>query len=131
MEELCSAVIKNFAKSGFRAKELENYFNAPKCKFATSFNMPSMPANAAPKAFGVNDQVKPSFWLCVCHGQITAPEVGYGRRCIKGESEAACCIGCRWPEKIGQLSSWRCSGSGATEGCVVARRVSACGISLV
>lgn len=33
-----------------------------------------MPANAAPKAFGVDDQVKPSFWLCVCRGQITAPE---------------------------------------------------------
>ena len=114
-EVLCAEVIKNFVESGFRVKELDDFFAAPKRKYATSFNMPSMSANAAPQAFGVDDQVKPSFWLCVYRGQITAPEDGRYRFWGLGDDVLTVRVRRRvvldacWPEKVGKLSNWTSS----------------------
>lgn len=62
--------------NGWKTYKLEDYFMAPREKFATAFMIPQINANEAPKAFGVEDQVKPMKWLALYKGQIVAPETG-------------------------------------------------------
>ena len=82
--EMCE-LIKGFVGSGFNESRLKDYFKAPKLKYATTIMMPPMDADAAPKAFGVEDQVKPSYWVCHYKGKIAAPETGQFRFCGLGD----------------------------------------------
>ncbi|MDF7800357.1 hypothetical protein P4C99_12840 [Pontiellaceae bacterium B1224] len=69
-------VIRNFAGS-WNPKRLEGrYFKAPKSKFATTFMVPYMKAEEAPKAYGVDDVVEPRRWVAYYNGKIAAPETG-------------------------------------------------------
>ena len=76
--------IRNFAGS-WNERRFEDYFKAPKQKYTTCFMMPEMEADQAPKAFGVADQVEPSFWVCHYKGTIAAPETGRYRFCGIGD----------------------------------------------
>lgn len=68
--------IRNFSKS-WNLRRLENqYFKAPKSKFATTFMLPYMAAEEAPKAYGVQDEVDPKRWIAYYTGKIAAPETG-------------------------------------------------------
>lgn len=68
--------VQSFANS-FTISRLERkFYEAPKKKFATSFMMPAMRAEEAPKAFGVEDVVKPKRWIAYYKGKIAAPETG-------------------------------------------------------
>ena len=109
----CMEVLNKFIRSGMRKSGLEEYFVAPKLKYATAFNMPPMSAGEAPKAYGVEDQVKPSYWVCVYRGQIAAPEDGKYR--FWGLADDVLVVrvkgrlvldGC-WPEHIGRISDWQ------------------------
>ncbi len=107
-------VIKNFVSSGCKPRKLEDYFKAPKLKYATAFMMPPMKADAAPKAFGVEDRVKPSYWLCHYKGQIAAPETGRYRFCGIGDDILIVVIHGKgvvldacWPAHIGLATSWK------------------------
>ncbi len=62
--------------NGWNASRLDDYFMAPREKFASSFMIPLIRAEEAPKAFGVQDQVKPMEWAALYRGQISAPESG-------------------------------------------------------
>ena len=109
--EACK-LIKGFVGSGFNEGRLKDYFKAPKLKYATTIMMPPMAANAAPKAFGVEDQVKPSYWICHYKGQIAAPESGEYRFCGLGDDILIVRVGRRvvldacWPALIGTITSW-------------------------
>ncbi len=70
------AVLQNFAGS-WNISRLENkFFRAPKSKFATTFMVPYMKAEEAPKAYGVQDEVEPRRWVAYYNGKIAAPETG-------------------------------------------------------
>jgi len=105
--------IKNFISSGWNENRLKDYFKAPKLKYATAFIMPPMKAEAAPKAFGVEDQVKGSYWICHYKGQIAAPESGRYRFCGIGDdilvvrAAKRVALDASWPELIGQITSWK------------------------
>ncbi|MBN2163156.1 MAG: hypothetical protein JXR25_02700 [Pontiellaceae bacterium] len=62
--------------NGWNAGRLDDYFMAPREKYASSFMIPQIRADEAPKAFGVQDQVQPMEWVAWYRGQITAPESG-------------------------------------------------------
>jgi hypothetical protein len=57
-------------------KRLEDYFRAPRKKYSTTLFIPTIGADAAPKAFGVDDIVEPRFWAIHYKGEISAPETG-------------------------------------------------------
>ncbi len=110
-EEPAIELIYNYMRA-WSDRKLEGLFKAPKLKYATAFMMPFMSADEAPKAFSVEDEVKPSFWICVYRGQIAAPETGKYRFCGLGDDLLSVRIkgrlvldGC-WPNKRGRLSSW-------------------------
>lgn len=54
----------------------ERYFQAPKNKFASTFMLPLMSADEAPKAYDVADIVNPKLWVAYYKGKIAAPESG-------------------------------------------------------
>jgi len=69
-------VLKEFCNS-WNIRRFENdYFKAPKKRFATTFMLPFMDANEAPKAFAVEDVVQPKQWVAYYNGKIAAPESG-------------------------------------------------------
>ncbi len=112
-QNLCMQEINRFIRSGMKAAELRDYFVAPKQKYVTAFNFPPMSANAAPKAFDVADQVKPSYWICVYRGQIVAPEDGKFRFWGLADDVLVVRVNRRlvldacWPEHIGRMTSWK------------------------
>jgi hypothetical protein len=69
-------VVTNFGTSWSLSRLEKKYFKAPKKKFATTFMVPYMPAQEAPKAFAVDDVVKPKRWVAYYTGKIAAPETG-------------------------------------------------------
>jgi hypothetical protein len=73
--KLFKEALKRFC-STWNKNRLDDYFQAPKKKFATHFYIPTISANAAPKAFSVEDIVKPNFWVIHYKGAIAAPETG-------------------------------------------------------
>lgn len=105
-------VIKGFIGSGWNPNRLKNYFRAPKLKYTTTFMMPPMAAEAAPKAFGVADQVEGKFWICHYKGQIAAPETGRYRFCGLSDDilivrvKGRVVLDGSWPALIGDITSW-------------------------
>ena len=69
-------VLKNFANSWTISRLEKKYFKAPKNKFATSFMVPFMSAEEAPKAYAVDDVVEPKRWVAYYKGKIAAPATG-------------------------------------------------------
>ncbi len=112
-QDLCMQAINKFIRSGMKATDLKAFFVAPKEKFATSFNLPPMDASEAPKAFGVEGLVQPSYWICVYRGQIAAPEDGKYR--FVGFADDALIVRVRrrivldacWPDDIGRMTDWK------------------------
>lgn len=105
-------IIKGFVRSGFNEGRLKDYFKAPKKKYARAFMIPPMAAEAAPKAFGVDDRVKGKYWICHYKGQIAAPETGRYRFCGIGDDILIVRVGRKvvldacWPALIGDVSNW-------------------------
>lgn len=67
--------LRNFCGS-WNQNRLEDFFRAPKKKFSTVFYIPTMTADGAPKAFGVEKIVAPKYWAIHYKGAIAAPETG-------------------------------------------------------
>ncbi len=104
--------VNNFVRSGWNVNRLEDFFQAPKKKYARFFNMPAMGADAAPKAYGVEDQVKPSYWLAHYQGTIVAQETGRYRFHGLADDVLIVRVGRRvvldgsWPAHYGTMSGW-------------------------
>lgn len=69
-------VLQNFLGSWNVSRLEQRYFKAPKSKFATTFMVPHMKAEEAPKAYGVDDVVQPKRWVAYYQGKFAAPETG-------------------------------------------------------
>ena len=81
-------VVKNFL-NGWNDHRLDDFFMAQREKFSTSFMIPILDAEEAPKAYGVQDLVKPMEWLALYHGYICAPESGKYRFVGRGDDVLA------------------------------------------
>ena len=75
-ENYYKEVVQNFIGSWNISRFEKKYFKAPNKKFATMFMLPAMKAEEAPKAYGVEDVVKPKQWVAYYSGKIAAPETG-------------------------------------------------------
>jgi hypothetical protein len=69
-------VLTSFLNSWNVRRLEQRYFKAPKSKFATTFMVPHMSAEEAPKAYGVQDEVEPKRWIAYYYGKFAAPETG-------------------------------------------------------
>jgi len=67
-------IIDNFLVNGLTERDLSGFFRAGLPLYTTQIYMPIMDAGRAPKAFGVEKIVKPSYWIVHYKGQIAAPE---------------------------------------------------------
>ncbi len=75
-DKLYKQAVKDFIGSWKISRLEDDYFKAPKKKFATMFMLPRMDATEAPKAYGVEKVVKPKYWVAYYTGVISAPETG-------------------------------------------------------
>ncbi len=109
---ICNEIIGRFIRTGFNPKRFSDYFKAPKLKYATAFSMPYMPADEAPKAYDVAQQVQPGYWVCQYKGRIAAPEDGKYRFWGLGDDVLAVRIGTQlvidacWAAHEGGMSDW-------------------------
>lgn len=112
---LACQTLETFIRSGWNENRLSGFFRAPKQKFATTIMMPPMGADQAPIAFGVEDQVKPSYWVCHYKGTIAAPETGRYRFCGFADDILVVRAGKKvvldacWPDLITKVSPWKSS----------------------
>ncbi|TSJ79468.1 hypothetical protein [Rariglobus hedericola] len=68
--------LDEFLVSGFDEALLNRYFRAALPLYTTQLAVPMMSASGAPKAFGVENVVKPSYWVIHYKGQIAPPTDG-------------------------------------------------------
>ena len=71
-----TTALDEFLVSGFDEALLNRFFRAALPLYTTQLAMPMMNANGAPKAFGVESMVKPSYWVVHYKGQIAPPADG-------------------------------------------------------
>ncbi|HEY8962700.1 MAG TPA: hypothetical protein VIM57_10900 [Luteolibacter sp.] len=65
----------DFTKRGWNERQLAEYFQAPQKLYQTKIFMPTMEADAAPKAFGQNT-IAGSRWVVVYRGSVMPPKTG-------------------------------------------------------
>ena len=65
-----------FLSGGWHESFLAKYFRAPVSLYANQIFVPRILSVEAPKAFGVQDEVQPSFWMALYKGQVSPPESG-------------------------------------------------------
>jgi hypothetical protein len=68
--------IAHFVKSGWNEAHFAKYFQGPNVLYTTRIFTPDIPAEEGPKAFGLENEVKPSLWCVLYKGRVTAPESG-------------------------------------------------------
>lgn len=69
-------VLREFFAKKWNRGILNEYYQVKKPLYASQIYMPLMGAELAPKAFGVEKEVKPSQWLILYSGTIQAPKSG-------------------------------------------------------
>lgn len=69
-------VMKDLARNNWRREVLDRFFIAPTPLYASQIFIPSMKADEAPKAYGVEKQVKPRAWAAVYRGRVSPPVSG-------------------------------------------------------
>ena len=69
-------VLSNFVKQGWNERSLSNYYQAPQKLYQTRIAMPSMAAEAAPKAFNCEKEVTGSRWVVIYRGVVRPPKSG-------------------------------------------------------
>jgi hypothetical protein len=72
------AALASFAR-GWKISRLNEYFKAPKNKYATFFMIPTISSSKVVEAFGVSETVKAILWAAYYEGHISAPETGHYR----------------------------------------------------
>ncbi len=68
--------VTQFIESGYDEGLLNKFYRVPRALYTTQLQIPTMTADAAPKAFGVEKTVKPQKWMVHYKGQIASPEDG-------------------------------------------------------
>jgi len=70
------ALIDEFISKNWDEDVLNRYFRASRPLYTTQIFIPVINANTAPKAFGVDNIVKPMYWVIHYKGQVSAPTSG-------------------------------------------------------
>lgn len=70
--------LARFAQS-WKQSRLDEFFRAPKEKYASFFMIPQIKSEAVTVAFGVEDEVTPTFWAAYYDGYISTKKTGYYR----------------------------------------------------
>ena len=68
--------LDEFLQGGWNEGLLSQYFQAPQALYTTQIFVPSIASVEAPKAFGVEKEVKPDLWMALYKGQVSPPEDG-------------------------------------------------------
>ena len=68
--------LNRFVTTGWQESFFSKYFKAPQPLYATQIFVPLTPSINAPKEFGVENEVKPSFWMALYKGKVSPPESG-------------------------------------------------------
>ncbi|HSI07795.1 MAG TPA: PA14 domain-containing protein [Rariglobus sp.] len=74
--QLAVSEVSSFIKGGWNISSLSEFFQAPTTLYATQIFMPMMDASEAPKAYGVEDEVKPMSWIAHYKGKVSPPATG-------------------------------------------------------
>lgn len=78
-------VLTRFITGGFDHSLMEEYFKVPQPLYTSHILIPNMDAAEGPKAFGVDDIVKPRMWFIHYTGQIRPPKSQKYRFCGGGD----------------------------------------------
>ncbi len=71
--------IADFLESDWDERLLNRYFRVSRPVYSTRIYIPTMPAEQAPRAFGVESIVDPQLWVVHYKGQVRAPAAGVYR----------------------------------------------------
>ncbi|HSI08097.1 MAG TPA: hypothetical protein VK985_05875 [Rariglobus sp.] len=96
-------LVDEFISKGWDEGVLNRYFRAARPLYTTQVFIPLMSAGAAPKAFEVENIVKPMFWLIHYKGQVSAPTTGAWR--FWGYGEEVCSVAINGKNVL--LSNWK------------------------
>ena len=73
---LFEQVVAQFIDGGWDEGLLNGYYRVPRALYATELLIPTIDADTAPRAFGVEKNVQPRMWLVHYKGQVAAPADG-------------------------------------------------------
>lgn len=96
-------LVDEFLSKGWDESVLNRHFRATRPLYTTQIFIPLIEASAAPKAFGVEKIVKPSYWLIHYKGQVTAPGDGEWR--FWGDGEEVCSVAVNGKPVL--LANWK------------------------
>ncbi len=82
-------VLSEFTKN-WQASVLDKYYKSPTKLYASNFYLPSCKAAYAPIAYQCKDKCKPSGWVAVYRGKVTAPKSGKFR--FVGTGDDVLCV---------------------------------------
>ncbi len=68
--------VLRFLRDGWRESILDDFFHSSKPLHAAQIMIPNMPADAGPKAFGLENRVQPSRWLVHYKARVSPPRPG-------------------------------------------------------
>ncbi|MEA3207576.1 MAG: hypothetical protein QOE70_633 [Chthoniobacter sp.] len=74
--ETYPGIVKSFLQQGWDEQVLNRYFRITRPLYSTQIFIPRIDASAAPKAYGVEQVIKPSLWVIHYKGQVSPPEDG-------------------------------------------------------
>lgn len=96
-------VVDEFLSKGWDESVLNRYFRAARPLYTRQIFIPLISADSAPRAFGVEKIVQPSFWLIHYKGQVAAPSDGFWR--FWGDGEEVCSVAVNGRNVL--LANWR------------------------
>jgi hypothetical protein len=68
--------VAQFVDSGWDEGLINKYYRVPRALYTTQLQIPTINADVAPRAFGVEKTVQPQKWMVHYKGQVAAPEDG-------------------------------------------------------
>jgi hypothetical protein len=74
--QLAVKEVTDFIKGGWTASALSQFYQAPTALYATQIFVPTMAADEAPKAYGVEKEVEPKAWVAHYRGRVSPPATG-------------------------------------------------------
>jgi hypothetical protein len=102
-------IVEEFLRKDWSESVLNRYFRATRPLYTTQIFIPLMDAGEAPRAFGMQDVIKPAQWVVYYKGQVSPPEDGNYRFLAYSDDFMAVavngrtvCIGARFDPK-----TWR------------------------
>ena len=95
--------ISDFLKANWSTSKFDRYYRAPEPLLMSQLFIPGRPADAAPKAFAVENEVQPSRWVVHYKGTVKAPQTGTFRFVGSGDDWLVV----RWNRKIALDEGYR------------------------